>query len=172
MPYFFSTSRRFMLFVFFLGGGGGWCRGKRERANIRYTTITKIHTLPHRLKHQAEMVFVEEVSVEPDTVELVISIGFVQLLKNMQLLETSFMPANTHTHTHTYIHTYTSIMTTQHTVYIFLYLHHFIVPDDLDSHLLVALQSVSGSNNVTEHTLTCVPVDSVATVQLLTNTNT
>ena len=38
------------------------------------------------------MIFVEEVSIEPDTVELVISISLVELLKNVQLLQTSLVP--------------------------------------------------------------------------------
>ena len=53
-----------------------------------------------------------------------------------------------------------------------LCLHHFIVPDDLDGHLLVALERVPGSHHVAEHALARVAVDSVAAIQLLTDANT
>ena len=50
--------------------------------------------------------------------------------------------------------------------------HHFIVPNDLDGHLLVGLESVPGSHDVAEYPLPGVAVHSVATVQLLTDTHT
>lgn len=53
-----------------------------------------------------------------------------------------------------------------------MYLHHLVVSDDLDGHLLVPLEGVSSTDHVAEHTFTSVPIDSVATIQLLTNTDT
>ena len=47
---------------------------------------------PHGFKHQTEMVLVEEVSVEPHTVKLVVSVCFVEFLKDVQLLKTGLMP--------------------------------------------------------------------------------
>ena len=53
-----------------------------------------------------------------------------------------------------------------------LCLHHFIVPDNLDGHLLVSLERVPGSHHVAEHSLARVAVNCVAAIQLLTNANT
>ena len=47
--------------------------------------------LPHRLKHQAEVVLVVEVSEQSNTVELVIRISLIQLLQNPQLLLTRLL---------------------------------------------------------------------------------
>ena len=38
---------------------------------------------PHGLKHEAEVVLVEEVSVESDHMKLIIRISFVQFLKDL-----------------------------------------------------------------------------------------
>ena len=53
-----------------------------------------------------------------------------------------------------------------------MYVHHLIVPDDLDGYFVISLQSISGSHHVAKDTMTCVPKHSVATIQLLSNTNT
>ena len=50
--------------------------------------------------------------------------------------------------------------------------HHFIIPNNLNGNLLVALECVSCSHHVAEHPLPRVAIDSVAAIQLLTYTNT
>lgn len=87
------------------------------------------------------MVLVEEVPEEPDTVELVVRVGFVELLQDPQLLQAGLM-------------------------------HHLVIPDDLDGHLLVHLQGVARSHHIAEHALARVTVHRVASVQLLADTHT
>ena len=49
---------------------------------------------PHWFKHKAEVVLVEEVSVEANTVELVLRVKSIQLLNNVQFLQPSLVPVN------------------------------------------------------------------------------
>ena len=50
--------------------------------------------------------------------------------------------------------------------------HHLVVADDLDGHLLVGLEGVPGTDHVAEHALARVAVHSVAPVQLLAHAHT
>lgn len=96
---------------------------------------------PHGLKHQTQVVLVEEVPKEPHAMELIIRISIVELLEDAQLLQTCLV-------------------------------HHLVVPDNLDGHLLVGFEGVPRTHHVTEHPVTCVPIHRVTSVQLLTNTHT
>lgn len=58
-------------------------------------TPTAGSLIPHGLKDQTEVVLVEEVPVEADDVEFVIRVRLVQLLENLQLLQSSLVPART-----------------------------------------------------------------------------
>jgi len=48
--------------------------------------------LPKRLEHETQVVLVEEVPVEAETVELVVRVRVVQLAQKLQLLETRLVP--------------------------------------------------------------------------------
>ena len=75
----------------------------------------------------------KEMAEKPDAVKLLVRICIVQLLQDLQLLETCLV-------------------------------HHLVVADNLDGYFLVGFQGVSRSDHVTEHTLSGVAVDSVASV--------
>ena len=47
---------------------------------------------PHGLEHEAEVVLVEEVSVETHHVELVVRVALVQFLKYLHLLQSCLVP--------------------------------------------------------------------------------
>lgn len=49
-------------------------------------------SLPKRLKHQTEVLLVVEVPEEAEAVELVVWVGVVQLLEELQLLQTRLLP--------------------------------------------------------------------------------
>ena len=51
------------------------------------------------------------------------------------------------------------------------YLHHFIIPDNFDGHILVCPGTISPSDNIAEHTLTSITKHSIALVQDFSNTN-
>ena len=51
-------------------------------------------------------------------------------------------------------------------------LHEFIVPDDLDSYILLCPCCIPGSDYITEHTLTSVAVHTVTLIKLFTNSHT
>ena len=53
---------------------------------------------PHGLEDQAEVVFVEEVAIEPHHMEPVIRVCLVQLLKNLHLLKARLVPVKTNTY--------------------------------------------------------------------------
>jgi len=55
---------------------------------------------------------------------------------------------------------------------VIVYLHELIVSDDLDCHLLASPGSVSSSDDVTEHTLSSVPIHFIPLFQYLTNVHT
>lgn len=61
----------------------------KEMKQLKVRIKVKVKSyLPHRFKHETEMVFVEEVSEQSDTVELVLGVSFVEFLEDPQLLET------------------------------------------------------------------------------------
>ena len=59
--------------------------------------MTTIHVhlkgiLPEGLKRQAQVLLVVEMPEEPETVELVVRVSVVQLLEELQLFKSSFLP--------------------------------------------------------------------------------
>lgn len=54
--------------------------------------------VPQGFKHHAEMVLVKEMTEETKHVELVVDVCVVQLLKNLQLLQTSLVPSKADKH--------------------------------------------------------------------------
>ena len=112
----------------------------------------------------------EEVSVEPNDVELVIGVCLVQLLQDLHLLQTSFVPAETaaagYWHSKGTLLAFTKVYTL-----VSKYSHHFVVSDDLDGDLVFSLQPVSGPHHVAEHPMARVAKHSVAPIQLLPYTH-
>ena len=56
-------------------------------------------------------------------------------------------------------------MQVHHTVQIFIYSHHFIVPNNLDSGICVSTSSILDPHHITEHTLSCEAKHCVSLVQ-------
>lgn len=93
LPYFFRTSRRFML------------RGRTQPTTGPLQTAVELDRrgakervslppVPQRLKHQTEMLLVVEVPEEAEAVELVVGVGVVQLLEELQLFQPGLLPVD------------------------------------------------------------------------------
>lgn len=119
-------------------------------------------SLPERLKHETQVLLVVEMPEEAKAVELVIRIGVIQLLEELQLFQTRLLPARGRLF---------SGRSTQHPRvcrrFGRTHSHELVVTDDLDCHLLASPGSVPGSDHVAEHALTRVPINVVAFVQRL-----
>ena len=54
--------------------------------------LTQTWHLPERLKHQAEMVLMEKVTIQSQSMKPVVRISIVELSQKLQFLQTSFVP--------------------------------------------------------------------------------
>lgn len=111
------------------------------------------------------MLLVVEVPEEAEAVELVVGVGVVQLLEELQLLQTRLLPGR---------RWFFPWLRNPASTCPWLALpgldsHQLVVSDDLDCHLLASSGGVPGSDHVAKHPLARVAVNIVALVQRFPN---
>lgn len=119
-------------------------------------------SLPERLKHQTQVLLVVEMPEEAKAVELVVGIGVIQLLEELQLFQTRLLPVRGRCFTGRWTQ-----RARVHRRFGRTHSHELVVSDDLDCHLLASPGSVPGSDHVAEHALARVAINVVALVQRL-----
>jgi len=155
-------------------------RGAKERVSLP--------PVPQRLKHQTEMLLVVEVPEEAEAVELVVGVGVVQLLEELQLFQPGLLPVDrkqsrvAHQRTSNIcrggaVQTIDTRLDTKRLNprgNVFSHKkkrrkrrhdsHELIVADDLDRHLLAGPGGVPGSDHVAEDPVAGVAVHVIALV--------